>query len=143
MSPAVRPPPAAAGAAAATSPGSASYQQGSAAGRLREARLAASSALFDGGSTLDQQGLGADRPKEGHPAASPDLGQAGCDSQGLLRLAQEAELQDQQPARPRRVVSAHRWWPCWHRPDLECSQMLAMLVHTSFWLLMNAGHDAS
>lgn len=122
MTPALRPSPAAAGAAAAaTSP--ASYQQSSAAGRLREARLAASSALFDRGSTLDQQGFGAERPKEEHPAASPDLGEAGIGPQGLLRMAQEAELQERQPARPRRVVSAHLCWSCCTTLDLERSQM--------------------
>ena len=112
VSPAVTPPPAAAGAAAATSPGSTSPQRGPAAGCLREAHPAASSALSDRGVTLDQQGLGAGRPREGHPAASPDLGQAGYASQGLLRMAQEAERQEGQPARPRRVVSAHQCWPC-------------------------------
>ena len=125
VTPALRPPPAA--AAGATSPGSALHQQGSAAGRHREARLAASSALFDRGSALDQQGLGADRPKGGHPAASPDQDQAGYGPQGLLRMAQEAELPEEQPVRPRRVVSAYWCWPCWDTLTLECSSVLVLL----------------
>ena len=125
--PAVSPALWAPAAAGATSPGSAPHQQGSAAGRLREARLAASSALFDRGSTLDQQGLGADRRGKERPAASPNLDQASYSPQGLLRMAQEAELPEEQPVRPRRVVRAHWCWPCWDTLTLECSSLVALL----------------
>ena len=76
-------------------------------------------------STLDHQSsLGADRPKEEHLAASPDRGQAGYNSQGLLRMAREADLQEGQPARPRHVVSGAA-----HLLILHCSRK-SMLHYT-------------